>query len=71
MTAWTRKAVSVAEPSVWNQLVSRGTLRKRKYLTPPTMPDRSSSQSSGYATAELQALLRRVDASPSVGGWIG
>jgi hypothetical protein len=45
--AWTRKAVSVAEPSVWNQLVSRGTLRKRKYLVAPTRPERSSSQSSG------------------------
>ena len=32
MIAWTRNAVSVAEPSVWNQPVSRGTLRKRKYL---------------------------------------
>ena len=32
MTAWTRNAVSVAEPSVWNQFVSRGTLRNRKYL---------------------------------------
>ena len=34
MTAWTMNAVSVAEPSVWHQLMSRGTLRKRKYLTP-------------------------------------
>ena len=25
-------AVSVAEPSVWNQLMSPGTFRKRKYL---------------------------------------
>ena len=41
------KFFSVADPSVWNQLVSRGTLRKRKYLTPPTSPERSSSQSSG------------------------
>jgi hypothetical protein len=32
---------------VWNQLVSRGTLRKRKYLVAPTRPERSSSQSSG------------------------
>ena len=40
-------AVSVAEPSVWNQLMSPGTLRKRKYLMPPTRPDRSSSQSTG------------------------
>ena len=43
-------AVSVADPSVWNQPESRGTLRKRKYLTPPTSPERSSSQSSGYMT---------------------
>ena len=42
------KAVSVAEPSVWNQLMSPGTLRKRKYRIPPTSPDRSSSQSIGY-----------------------
>jgi hypothetical protein len=28
--AWTRNAVSVAEPSVWNQFVSAGTFRKRK-----------------------------------------
>ena len=47
MTAWTMNAVNVADPSVWNQLVSRGTLRKRKYLIPPTRPERSSSQSSG------------------------
>ena len=40
-------AVSVAEPSVWNQLMSPGTLRNRKYLIPPTRPDRSSIQSSG------------------------
>jgi hypothetical protein len=45
--AWTRKAVSVAEPSVWNQPVSRGTFRKRKYAMPPIRPERSSSQSSG------------------------
>src|SRR5436305_2266797 len=44
-------AVSVAAPSVWNQLMSPGTLRKRKYLTPPTRPERSSSQSSGYMIA--------------------
>ena len=30
---WTRNAVSVADPSVWNQFVRFGTLRKRKYLT--------------------------------------
>jgi hypothetical protein len=30
VTSWTMKAVSVAEPSVWNQFVSWGTLRKRK-----------------------------------------
>jgi hypothetical protein len=47
VTAWTMKAVRVAEPSVWNQFVSRGTLRKRKYLMPPMSPERSSSQSSG------------------------
>src|SRR4051794_9962666 len=41
-------AVSVAEPRVWNQLVSPGTLRKRKYLIPPTSPERSSIQSTGY-----------------------
>ena len=40
-------AVSVAEPSVWNQFVSCGTRRKRKYLIPPTRPERSSSQSIG------------------------
>ncbi len=45
--AWTRKAVSVAEPSVWNQFVLLGTLRKRKYLIAPTSPVRSSIQSSG------------------------
>jgi len=28
--ACTMNAVSVAEPSVWNQLMSEGTLRKRK-----------------------------------------
>ncbi len=28
--AWTMKAVSVAEPSVCSQLMSDGTLRKRK-----------------------------------------
>ena len=33
MTACTRNAVSVAEPSVCIQFVSPGTLRKRKYLT--------------------------------------
>ena len=49
MTAWTMNAVSVAEPSVCTQLVSRGTLRKRKYLIPPISPERSSSQSSGYS----------------------
>ncbi len=47
MIAWTRNAVSVAEPSVWNQFVSRGTFRKRKYLVAPTSPERSSSQPSG------------------------
>ena len=47
MIAWTRKAVSVAEPSVCAQPLSPGTLRKRKYLVAPTSPDRSSSQSSG------------------------
>ena len=36
MTAWTMNAVSAAEPSVWPQLMSPGTLRKRKYLIPPT-----------------------------------
>ena len=51
MTNWTMNAVSVAEPSVWNQFVSRGTLRKRKYLIAPTSPDRSSSQSSGIITS--------------------
>ena len=30
--------------------MSEGTFRKRKYLTPPTIPDRSSSQSSGIIT---------------------
>ena len=57
MPAWTRKAVSVAEPSVCHQLVSRGTLRKRKYLTPPTSPERSSSQSSGSMTQLHRCLL--------------
>jgi hypothetical protein len=47
VTAWTMNAVSVAEPSVCIQLTSAGTLRKRKYLVPPTKPERSSSQSSG------------------------
>ena len=40
-------AVSVAEPSVCHQPMSFGTFRKRKYLMPPTRPDRSSSQSIG------------------------
>ena len=56
----TRKAVSVAEPSVWYQPMSRGTLRKRKYLTPPTRPERSSSQSSGYSAA-ASIWARRAD----------
>jgi len=30
VTVCTMNAVSVAEPRVWNQFVSRGTLRKRK-----------------------------------------
>src|SRR5580765_6061072 len=60
VTSWTRNAVSVAEPSVCHQLVSPGTLRKRKYLTPPTSPERSSSQSSGYIAAPT-TLSRRSD----------
>jgi len=48
--SWTRNAVSVAEPSVWNQLMSPGTFLNRKYLTPPTIPDRTSSQLSGIIT---------------------
>ncbi len=51
MIAWTMNAVSVADPSVCIQLVSPGTLRKRKYLIPPTRPDRSSSQSTGIMIA--------------------
>ena len=53
MTACTMNAVSAAEPSVCPQLMSLGTLRKRKYLIPPTSPEwpgievRSSSQLSG------------------------
>ena len=47
MTAWTRNAVSVADPSVWNQLMSAGTFRNRKYRSPPMSPERSSSQSTG------------------------
>ena len=39
MTAWTMNAVSAAEPSVFPQPMSLGTLRKRKYLIPPTIPD--------------------------------
>src|SRR5918911_1961335 len=63
--AWTMKAVSVAEPSVCIQLTSAGTLRKRKSLTPPTRPERSSSQSSGYWIAASRRwrradFLRRV-----------
>ena len=55
-------AVSVAEPSVWNQFVSRGTLRKRKYLSPPTRPERSSSQSTGtmHEVPDLLPLGLRV-----------
>jgi hypothetical protein len=41
-------AVSVADPRVWYHPMSDGTLRKRKYLIPPTRPERSSSQSIGY-----------------------
>src|SRR3954451_14945353 len=48
VVAWTMNAVRVADPSVWNQLMSPGTFRNRKYRTPPTSPDRSSSQSIGY-----------------------
>src|SRR5215207_3584184 len=58
VTACTRNAVRVAEPSVWNQSVSRGTLRKRKYRMPPMRPDRSSSQSIGYMTACSMRCLR-------------
>ena len=52
-----------------HQLMSRGTLRKRKYLTPPTSPERSSSQSSGYIAtcrsgSRFRPWLRRR--SPSV-----
>jgi hypothetical protein len=53
VTAWTMNAVSAAEPSVCPHEMSCGTLRKRKYLTPPTSPERpgkevrSSSQVSG------------------------
>ena len=46
MTAWTRNAVSVAEPSVCNQFVSPGTFRKRKYL---------------HAADEAGALLEPVE----------
>src|SRR5512135_616002 len=60
VVACTRKAVSVAAPSVCIQLTSRGTLRKRKYLTPPTRPVRSSTQSSGTRAA-LSSCLRRAD----------
>jgi hypothetical protein len=45
--ACTRNAVRVAEPSVWNHVVSAGTFRKRKYRRPPMRPERSSSQSIG------------------------
>ena len=53
MTAWTMNAVSAAEPRVCPHEMSCGTLRKRKYLTPPMSPERpgkevrSSSQFSG------------------------
>src|SRR5437867_887842 len=58
VVACTRNAVSVAAPSVCIQLTSRGTLRKRKYLTPPTMPVRSSIQSSGSRIACSSCRLR-------------
>src|SRR6266511_2411731 len=58
VTVCTRNAVSVAEPSVWNQFVSRGTLRKRKYRSPPISPERSSSQSIGYSTICSMRCLR-------------
>ena len=44
-------AVSVAEPSVCAQLMSRGTLRKRNHFVPLTASVRSSIQSSGARTA--------------------
>jgi hypothetical protein len=56
--AWTRNAVRVAEPSVWNQFVSDGTFRNKKYLTPPTMPERSSSQSIGIITRAMTLSVR-------------
>src|ERR687898_1506074 len=58
--AWTRNAVSVAEPSVWNQFESDGTLRKRKYLVAPTRPERSSSQSRGMFTSATILSVRRL-----------
>ena len=61
MIACTRKAVSAAEPSVCIQLMSDGTLRKRKYLTPPMSPDRSSSQSIGNMTSS-SIFWRRISA---------
>jgi hypothetical protein len=65
VTAWTMKAVSVAEPSVWNQFVSLGTFRKRKYRTPPTRPERSSSQSRGTTTS-CSACCRLFDLARAI-----
>src|SRR5215210_6111768 len=40
--------------------MSDGTFRKRKYLTPPTRPDRSSSQSRGMLTISRTLSIRRL-----------
>ena len=51
-------AVSVAEPSVCDQLMSRGTLRKRNHFVPVTARVRSSTQSSGWSTAVSTRVVR-------------
>ena len=65
------KAVSAAEPSVWAQLMSRGTFRKRNHFVPRTAAVRSSTQSSGARTASVDELVCRLDfaaiATPSPG----
>ena len=62
--------MSVAEPSVWNQFVLLGTLRKRKYLTAPTQPVRSSIQSSGIRDDGL-GLLATFGLRHQLGGMKG
>ena len=43
MTACMPNSAIAVKPSVWNQLVSAGTLRKRNHLNPVLTPLRAST----------------------------